>query len=100
MQTKLATYEDAIHTLNDVATQLDSLKNVVQVFLDAHENHELIPRILEKAQKNNKGAITPSWVSRKFDKGYARSCRIVDLLLAEGLIAPAKTRNKSKFLVV
>lgn len=100
MEKKHPTLKDAVRTLEQVYNELETVKSVVATFLDDYENFTLIPLVIEKAKKNNKGAVTPSWISIKFQKGYARSFRIVDLMLTSGLIKPIKGRTKNKFQII
>ena len=100
MEKKQPTFEDAIQTLTYLNKELGTLKDVVETFLDNHEDFTLIPEINKKAKTNNKGVVSPNWIMRKFHKGYSRSFRIVDLMLKDGLIEPRKSRTQNTFLIV
>ncbi len=100
MERKTPTIEEVVGALSHVNTVLADLQTVVQTLLDDHENFTLIPLILAEAKKSNKGAVSPAWIGRKYQKGYARSSKIIQLMLTAGLVAPALTRNKHKYLVV
>jgi hypothetical protein len=85
--------------LQQINDELDRLKSTVESFLNDHENFALIPQIIKEAIKTNKGIVSPSWVSRKFNKGYSRSFGIIDLMVHDGLIKPRKSRTKNSFRV-
>ena len=84
--------------LENVANSLQSLVDTTKgaIILDSDENDEYYHQVLKLLIE--KEAVSASYLQRKLNIGYARACRILDELEANGIVGHATGATPRKVL--